>query len=79
MRHRICWSTEQGKDHLIWMSRNNPQDTKSCIVRADAARLFTNTLPKRDLCSDEAGSLLTMVEVDMFATSPLPMEMPGRA
>jgi hypothetical protein len=68
-----------GKDHLIWMSRNNPQDTMSCIVRADAARLLANTLPTRDLCSKDAGSLLTMVEVDMFATSPLPMEIPGAA
>ncbi|HEV2153644.1 hypothetical protein [Bradyrhizobium sp.] len=66
-----------GKDHLIWMSRNNPRDTTSCIVLADAARLLTNTLPKRDLCSIEARSSLTMVEVDMFATSPLPMEIPG--
>ncbi|QOZ46903.1 hypothetical protein XH89_28105 [Bradyrhizobium sp. CCBAU 53340] len=66
-----------GKDHLIWMSRNNPQDTMSCIVGADAARLLTNTLPRRDLCSADSGSLLTMVEVDMFATSPLPMEIPG--
>lgn len=66
-----------GKDHLIWMSRNNPQDTMSCIVGADAARLLTNTLPRRDLCSKDAGSLLSMVEVDMFATSPLPMEIPG--
>jgi hypothetical protein len=66
-----------GKDRLIWMSRNNPQDTMSCIVLADAARLLTNTLPKRDLCSIDAGSSLTMVEVDMFATSPLPMEIPG--
>ncbi|MGY0575284.1 hypothetical protein ACTGJ9_033070 [Bradyrhizobium sp. RDM12] len=67
----------KGKDHLIWMSRNNPQDTMSCIVGADAARLLTNTLPQRDLCSKDAQSLLTMVEVDMFATSPLPMEIPG--
>ncbi|WP_438452411.1 hypothetical protein, partial [Listeria monocytogenes] len=37
-----------GKNRLIWMSRNNPRDTLSCIVLADAARLLTNTLPKRD-------------------------------
>jgi hypothetical protein len=67
----------KGKDHLIWMSRNNPQDTMSCIVGADAARLLTTTLPTRDLCSKDAGPSLTMVEVDMFATSPLPMEIPG--
>ncbi|QOZ54410.1 hypothetical protein [Bradyrhizobium sp. CCBAU 53338] len=67
----------KGHDHLIWMSRNNPQDTMSCIVGADAARLLTNTLPRRDLCSKDAGSSLSMVEVDMFATSPLPMEIPG--
>ncbi len=66
-----------GKNHLIWMSRNNPQDTISCIVLADAARLLTHTLPKRDLCATGSGSPLTMVEVDMFATSPLPMEVPG--
>lgn len=68
-----------GKDHLIWMSRNNPQNTVSCIVLADAARLLTTTLPTRDLCSKDAGPSLTMVEVDMFATSPLPMELPGAA
>jgi hypothetical protein len=66
-----------GKNHLIWMSRNNSRDTLSCIVLADAARLLTHTLPKRDLCSVEARSSLTMVEIDMFATSPLPMELPG--
>jgi hypothetical protein len=66
-----------GKNRLIWMSRNNPQDTMSCIVGSDAARLLTNTLPRRDLCSIDSGSSLTMVEVDMFATSPLPMEIPG--
>lgn len=66
-----------GKDHLIWMSRNNPENSISCIVGADAARLLTNTLPTRDLCSSDAGPSLTRVEVDMFATSPLPMEVPG--
>ncbi|MBB4365629.1 hypothetical protein GGD65_006697 [Bradyrhizobium sp. CIR18] len=66
-----------GKDHLIWMSRNNPQDSMSCIVGADPARLLTNTLPVRDLCSVDAGPSLSRVEVDMFATSPLPMEVPG--
>jgi hypothetical protein len=68
-----------GKNRLIWMSRNNPRDTLSCMVLADAARLLTNTLPKRDLCSINAGTSLTMVEIDMFATSPLPMELPGVA
>ena len=68
----------QGKNHLIWVSRNNPQNTITCIVMADAARLLTNTLPKLDLCSTvDAKSSLTMVEIDMFATSPLPMEIPG--
>lgn len=68
----------QGKNHLVWMSRNNPQNTITCIVLADAARLLTNTLPKLDLCSTvDAKSPLTMVEIDMFATSPLPMEIPG--
>jgi hypothetical protein len=67
-----------GKNHLIWMSRNNPEDTISCIVLTDAAELLTHTLPKRDFCGIGAGSQLTMVEVDMFATSPLPMEIPGR-
>jgi hypothetical protein len=68
----------QGKDHLIWMSRNNRQNTVTCIVLADAARLLTYTLPKRDLCwTADAESPLGMVEIDMFATSPLPMEIPG--
>lgn len=66
-----------GKNHLIWMSRNNPQDSISCIVVADAARLLTNTLTKRDYCDNSAGSSLSMVEIDMFATSPLPVEVPG--
>ena len=67
-----------GKNHLIWMTRNNPGDTVSCIVLADAAKLLTYTLPKRDLCDEGAASQLTMVEVDMYATSPLPMEIPRR-
>ncbi|MBR1190311.1 hypothetical protein [Bradyrhizobium sp. AUGA SZCCT0160] len=66
-----------GKNHLIWVTRNNPGDTISCLVLADAAKLLTHTLPKRDLCSEEAGSQLTMVEVDMYASSPLPMEIPS--
>ncbi len=66
-----------GKNHLIWMSRNNPQDSISCIASTDAARLLTTTLPKRDSCDNGAGSSLAMVEVDMFATSPLPMQVPG--
>jgi len=66
-----------GKNHLIWMSRNNPGDTVNCIVLADAAKLLTHTLPQRDYCAAGAGSRLTMVEVDMFATSPLPMEVPA--
>ena len=66
-----------GKNHLIWMTRNNPGDTNNCIVLADAARLLTYTLPKADLCSSAADSSLSMIEVDMFATSPLPMEIPG--
>lgn len=66
-----------GKDHLIWMSRNNPENSVSCIVSADAARLLTNTSPIRDLCSVDAGPSLTRVEIDMFASSPLPMEVPG--
>jgi hypothetical protein len=73
--HLLVDST--GKHHLIWVSRNNPQDTISCVVLADAARLLTNTLPKRDLCASGSGSSLTMVEFDMFATSPLPTEVPG--
>jgi len=59
------------------MSRNNPENSVSCIVGADAARLLTNTLPTRDLCSIDAGPSLTRVEIDMFASSPLPMEVPG--
>lgn len=66
-----------GRDHLIWMSRNNSENSVSCIVGADAARLLTNTSPIRDLCSADAGPSLTRVEIDMFASSPLPMEVPG--
>jgi hypothetical protein len=73
--HLLVDST--GKNHLIWMSRNNPGDTMNCIVVADAAKLLTDTLPKRDYCAAGADSKLAMVEVDMFATSPLPMELPG--
>ena len=72
--HLLIDST--GNNHLIWMSRNNSGDTITCIVLADAAKLLTYTLPQRDLCSVGAASQLTMVEVDMFATSPLPMEIP---
>ena len=73
--HLLVDST--GKNNLIWVTRNNPGDTVSCLVLTDAAKLLTHTLPKRDFCSDGAASPLTMVEVDMFATSPLPMEIPG--
>jgi hypothetical protein len=67
-----------GKNHLIWMTRNNPGATVFCIVLADAARLLTYTLPERDLCSSDAASALTMAEFNTFATSPLPMEIPRR-
>ncbi|MEA2886012.1 MAG: hypothetical protein QOD11_372 [Bradyrhizobium sp.] len=73
--HLLVDST--GKNHLIWMSRNNLESSISCIVVTDAARLLTTTLPRRDVCDASAGSPLSMVEVDMFATSPLPMEVPG--
>lgn len=66
-----------GKNHLIWMSRNTPENTISCIVVTNAAQLLTYTLPHRDYCSEAARSPLKMVEVDMFSTSPLPIEMPG--
>ena len=73
--HLLVDST--GKNHLIWMTRNNSGDSIACIVLTNAAELLTYTLPNRDFCSDGARSQLTMVEVDMFATSPLPMEVPG--
>src|SRR5882757_2568420 len=61
-----------GKNNLIWMSRNNPGDSITCIVMTDASKLLTYTLPRRDLCSIDAASQLDMVEFDMFSTSPLP-------
>jgi hypothetical protein len=42
----------------------------------DATKLMTYTLPRRDLCSIDAASQLDMVEVDMFSTTPLPVEIP---
>jgi hypothetical protein len=66
-----------GKNHLIWTSRNNPENSISCIVVTDAATLLTTTLPRLDYCTNYRDSRLKMVEVDMFATSPLPMEIPG--
>ena len=51
----------------------------TCMVMGDAAKLLTHTLPERDLCSEEAYSQLSMVEADMFSTSPLPMEIPARS
>jgi hypothetical protein len=66
-----------GKHHLIWMSRSNAETTGSCIVSADAARLLSDTLPKRDLCNRGSGSQLTMVEAEMLSSSPLPMLLPG--
>ncbi|SDP04371.1 hypothetical protein [Afipia sp. GAS231] len=66
-----------GKHHLIWMSRKNNEDTISCVVLSDAATLLTSTLPRLDLCNPGAGSRLKTMEIDMYATSPLPMELPG--
>lgn len=66
-----------GKNHLIWMSRNTPENTISCIVLTHAAQLLTHTLPQRDYCNEGARSPLKLLEVDMFSTSPLPMEIPG--
>ena len=73
--HLLVDST--GKNNLIWMSRNNPGDSITCIVVTDATKLMTYTLPQRDLCSIDAASQLDMVEVDMFSTTPLPVEIPG--
>ena len=72
--HLLVDST--GKNNLIWMSRNNPGDSITCIVVTDATKLMTYTLPRRDLCSIDAASQLDMVEVDMFSTTPLPVEIP---
>lgn len=66
-----------GKNHLIWMSRNNNENTLFCVVSSDAAQLLTYTLPRFDTCGQGALSRLTMVEPDMFSTSPLPMEIPA--
>ena len=63
------------KQHLIWMSRTNVENTISCMVWADAARLLTYTLPKTDFCHVGAASPLTMVQSEMFATSPLPLAL----
>ena len=69
----------QGKNHLIWMSRNNPAEHHN-LHRAGGRGAIAHQYPA------EAGSLLdgrcrsrlsSMVEIDMFATSPLPMEIPG--
>jgi len=69
----------EGENHLIWMSRNNNENTLFCVVSSDAAKLLTYTLPRSDYCGRSAVSTsaptLTMVEPDMFSTSPLPMEM----
>lgn len=64
-----------GKNHLIWMSRNNNENSIFCVVLSDAAKLLTYTLPRFHYCGPGALSRLTMVEPDMFATSPLPMEI----
>jgi hypothetical protein len=66
-----------GKHHLIWMSRISVENTISCIVWADAAKLLIYTLPKSDVCRIGSGSTLTMVQPDMWASSPLPLELPG--
>jgi len=66
-----------GNHRLIWLSRSNLENTVSCIVLTNAAELLTYTLPKQDLCNVGAGSELTMVQADMFASSPLPMVLPG--
>ncbi len=66
-----------GKQHLIWMSRTSVENTVSCLVWADAARLLTYTLPKTDACHVGAGSQLTMVQSDMYASSPLAFLLPN--
>jgi hypothetical protein len=65
-----------GKHHLIWMSRVTPENTGSCVVWADAEKLLTDTFPKRDLCNAGARSPLTLVQADMYASSPLPLVLP---
>lgn len=66
-----------GKHHLIWMSRVDAEHTGSCIVKADAAKLLTYTLPKRDVCHVGAGSRLAPVQAEMYASSPVPMALAG--
>jgi hypothetical protein len=66
-----------GKNHLIWMSRTNVENTISCMVWADAARLLTYTLPSTDECHVGARSQLTMVQSEMYASSPLPLALPN--
>jgi hypothetical protein len=65
-----------GKHHLIWLSRTNIENTVSCMVWADAARLLTYTLPKTDACHVGARSQLTMVQSEIYASSPLPLALP---
>jgi hypothetical protein len=66
-----------GKNHLIWISRISLENTVSCVVWTDAAILLIYTLPKSDVCSIGSGSRLTMVQPDLWASSPLPLELPG--
>jgi hypothetical protein len=58
-----------GKHRLFWMSRISAENTGSCIVSADAPKLLTYTLPKRDPCHVGSESRLTMVQAEMFASS----------
>lgn len=66
-----------GKHHLIWMSRVDAEHTGACIVKADAAKLLTYTLPQRDVCHSGAGSPLTVVQAEMYASSPVPVALAG--
>jgi hypothetical protein len=65
-----------GKQHLLWLSRVHPENTSSCIVRADATQLLSDTLPKRDRCNATAGSVFNLVEAEMYSSSPLPQSLP---
>jgi hypothetical protein len=65
-----------GKHRLVWMSRVHPENTGSCLVWADAATVLTDTLPKEDFCNAAARSPLTLVQPEMYASSPRPLVLP---
>ena len=66
----------EGEHQLVWISRTAEENTGACLVKTDAKKLLTYTLPQTNSCNRKAKSPLMLAEVETYSSSPQPMVLP---